>query len=135
MKLLIIVLLMLIAARFSYADTTDFWHVYYNQKQIGDFAEYSDSNILTISCSAVHDNDSLHVSYFKDAPCDDCQMHLVFYQGKDRVFESPKVFGTFSLLSVPIAPLIRFKKERSSLTVFYAEDNRQLRYLFNLQLR
>jgi hypothetical protein len=56
----------------AFADTVDYWHVYYNGVKIKEFQQFKRNDVL-IEAKIIKTNDSLRVVLFTDTPCKDCQ--------------------------------------------------------------
>jgi hypothetical protein len=65
-RILVIFILIIGLANIVKADTCDFWHVYYNDVKIKEFAQYSNNKEITLKIKDIKNTDSLTIMYFND---------------------------------------------------------------------
>jgi hypothetical protein len=126
MKRVIIPLVILLCfCKISMADTISYWHVYYNKAILGQFSETSKDPIIKLKLSDIKHTDSLTTHYFKDTPCENCQVNLLIQDDKINIFKQVKNFGTFSPLIISLYELSMFlNKNKSKYFEFYYFEER-----------
>jgi hypothetical protein len=73
MKVVLLILFTLTGfCKTAFADTVDYWHVYYNGVKVKEFQQFKSNDVL-IEAEIIKANDSLRVVLFRDTPCKDCQ--------------------------------------------------------------
>lgn len=96
------------------ADTTDFWHVYYNDVKIRELNEesvYEGVDEIVIKTDTIKDTDSIIVRYGKDTDCIPCIGHLTVEDAKyHREVTRGQGTDDISPISLPLNALVNFKK-------------------------
>jgi hypothetical protein len=106
------------------ADTTDYWHVYYNKVRIGDYNGPGKKEIV-LKRNAIKAGDSIALKYFRDTPCSDCITNLAVEDGKHHVRKRYSGKGTFSPVSFAVTDLL--KTGDAYFEVYYFDDTMKSR--------
>ena len=123
------------------ADTIDYWHVYYNNKKIKDYTQYSKKRAIIFKLEKIKSNDTLKIKYFRDTPCQDCDTYLVIEDGKHNLILTIKGKGTFNPISFSLNKLVAFKRKSNndSFEIYYFETTTKSRtpkiQLFQIKLQ
>lgn len=110
-------------AQMAKADTSDFWHVYYNETVIQECNQFSGGQTITIRSDSIKRNDSITVKYFHDFWCFDCPTFLIVKNEMQEIILLSKSKGTFKPVSFALHDLAAFMQQYSnnSFEVFYYE--------------
>ena len=118
------------------ADTIDYWHVYYNNKKIKEYNQYSKGEI-TIKVRHIKKTDSLTIMYFRDTPCSECETHVIVENKSHFVITKGKGVGTFNPIRISVFDFL-LKADRNFSYVYYQEKHKtnqtQRLLLFKIKL-
>jgi hypothetical protein len=124
-KSLFILILIFGFVQLTKADTTDFWHVYYNKKEIREYGQFGIPQTIILKIDSIHSGDSITVKYFHDGLCFDCQTFLVVEDKYHKFVLMSGGKGTFNPVSFALKDLLVFKNDNheSTFDVYYSEDS------------
>lgn len=125
-------------SQFSFIDTIDFWHVFYNNKLIKEYNVHNSEKPVILKISSLKEDDSITVKYFRDTPSNDCNAYLIIeYPFLNRAFIAHGTY-TFCPLSISLSDLKKAKEfmpNSNSFQVYYLEDTNNTKIkLFELKL-
>ena len=127
---------MLSILQISKADTICYWHVYHNDELLKQFSEVSKNPEIQILLNIEYP-DSLTTKFYKDTPCQDCQVTLLIQDDKGRVVQQIKNKGTAVPLTVDLLTMSKFnvKANNNYLHFYYFEKDERLKILlFKLKI-
>lgn len=119
-----IALTLLLFIGFTYiakADTTDYFHIYFNDDRIK-MADELHPAALTFNAQKVQKTDSITVKPSKDAPCYSCKTFLYVENGKDVLVQKAVGKGTFNPITFSLKDLAGDGQKPMDLRVFYSEE-------------
>ena len=110
-------------AQTAKGDTTDFWHVYYNQTKIQEFGQGGYYEI-TLKRDSIKNGDTITVKYFRDTPCSICPTFLTVENDKHEIFVVSSGKGTLNPVSFSVNRMIELSKQggKQTFEVFYSEN-------------
>lgn len=108
---------------FCWADTLDFWTVYYNDSIIGRFNSNSTLDELILKSGKIKKNDSIFIVYGNDHPCINCEY---YFSVKDKD-NGVKIYvkrerKLYVMVGFPLDKLNRYKHD-NEFVFFLHEDN------------
>ncbi len=110
---------------FSYvakADTTDYFHIYFNDDRIK-MADELHPAVLTFNAQKVQKTDSITVKPSKDAPCYTCKTFLYVENMQGVLLQKAVGKGTFNPITFSLKDLVGDGQKPMDYRVFYAEEN------------
>ena len=102
-----IALTLLLFIGFAYvakADTTDYFHIYFNDDRIK-MADELHPAVLTFNAQKIEKTDSITVKPSKDAPCYSCKTFLYVENGKAVLVQKAVGKGTFNPITFSLKDL------------------------------
>ena len=120
-----ILLVLLFNFSFAYCDTTDHYQVFYNHNLIKkNSAGVKDSTPVILEKSAIKENDSLIIKYWKDALCDECKFFIVVIDDKKRYVKVLSCVGRGMPLAISIEDIRQWSEyyKVNSFEVYYYEE-------------
>ena len=139
MKINLLLILMLFSFQSSSVlatakfDTTDSWHVSYNNKMISRFDAESRQRIITIKTTTVKPDDILTVEYWIDAPNPEAKIGIYVIDGLHNKIMLMEGKGSNIQLKIPVSKLLEVCKQvkKQQLELYYFDDRRN-KYIFRL---
>ena len=134
-----ILLVFLFMSTFSKADTIDVWNIYYNQRLIQNFNDFT-ANEIVLKMDSIQPGDSITLRYYRDTPCHDCATFLVIENEKHYVFFERSNRGTGTPISFSVDQLLAIRNNGyiRPFLVFYHEGKLERRsdkiLLFRIRL-
>lgn len=121
-----------------YADTIDFYHVYYSDDIIKKYNLFhvNQDNLITLDASNIKEKDSIKVRYWDDTPCFDCSCYLNIYNKKMKVMSVTSI-GVGNFLSISLYDLLAFAGRYKIYEYdieYYEDSSPQKRILFSILL-
>ena len=110
MKQLTILFFFLIISINGFCDTIDYWHVYINEKLVGEFNENSKEMTINVKKTELKGNDIITVRYGTDNPCVDCIYGLTVIADFKRKAPEVKTKEHFGKLSILFKDLLDIQK-------------------------
>lgn len=113
-------------------DTISFVKVYLNDSLVfkGNMLFGSDFELKKSNLSML---DTLHVEYFDDTPCYNCESYIELRNNENRLIKTYSGLDTFSRKSVPIFDILPLRYK--SLYIWYYEgSSREKSMLFNFTI-
>jgi hypothetical protein len=104
------------------ADTTDYWHIYFNDDRIK-MCDALNPAELIFNANKIQATDSITVKPSKDAPCYDCKTMLYVENDKGILISTAIGKGTFNPITFSLKELAERDKNEKNYRVFYDEDN------------
>ncbi|UEG51815.1 hypothetical protein LLH06_12660 [Mucilaginibacter daejeonensis] len=104
-------------------DTTDNWHVKYNDKPIRKFGIESKGGIIVLRSNFVKSSDQVTVNYFRDAPCGTCLTAIIIEDAAHRKIQIAESKGTFTPISFRPYALVNDKTK--DYKVFFCETGQK----------
>ncbi|MCR8559862.1 hypothetical protein KXD93_19585 [Mucilaginibacter sp. BJC16-A38] len=116
-------------------DTTDFWHILYNNKTIALYNQQDKNPPITIKRSKIKPNDILSFSYGDDTPCSECETGLYLLDKNRKRILLSKSKGTFKPIKIPLNEILNQAKiANKNYLDFYYFDAQHNRFVFRLKL-
>lgn len=104
----------------GFCDTTDYWHIYYNDSVIAKFNSASQDLKIELKRSKIKNVDTLSIRYGDDTPCYDCKFVLFVRNEKKQKLRITKTNQFWGKLSFGLSDLIEFgDKNKSKRYDFY----------------
>lgn len=137
-KTVILLIYTILAGNVCKADTIDYWHVYYNNKRLKEFNQFSNVETLVFKSGKIKTGDSIAVKYFRDTPCFNCTTKLIAEDEENNEAAIGLGAGTFNTISISMADIARYKERnhRAHFKIYYyeGEERKYKRLLFQIQL-
>jgi hypothetical protein len=127
MKFIVVMIMLgLIASIEAMADTTDYWHVFYNNKVLVKYPVWPNNPRIVIKAANVGENDTLSVMYGDDTPCRECIIGLYVLDEDRKKQNIITGIGTFTRLKVPVKKLLRLCRSLNTNTIdiYYFDPHR-----------
>ncbi|NOT50600.1 MAG: hypothetical protein HOP10_04925 [Chitinophagaceae bacterium] len=118
-KILFIALFITCFSQLVKADTTSYWHVYYNKIKMAELGGYGNGHVIKLKTNSIKTGDSITVRYHQCSPCHDCPTNLTAENGKHRVIASGQGKGSFNPVSFSLEAIKNSGLEY--IEVFYFE--------------
>jgi hypothetical protein len=135
---------LLLCISFSYvtkADTTDYFHIYFNDDRIK-MANESHPAELIFNVDKIQKTDSITVKPSKDAPCYDYKTFLYVENNQGVLIQTATGKGTFNPITFSLKDVVEQGRKEKTYRVFYNEDNAKVKdgrtkkvFLFTLTVR
>ncbi len=119
-----IALTLLLFIGFSYivkADTTDYFHIYFNDERIK-MADEAHPAALTYNGQKIKVTDSITIKPSKNVPCYSCKTFLYVENGKDVLVQKALGKGTFNPITFSLKDLVRDGQKPIDYRIFYSEE-------------
>jgi hypothetical protein len=120
-----ITLTLLLFIGFSYvakADSTDYFHIYFNDDRIK-MADEQHPAALTFNTQKIQETDSITVKPSKNTPCYSCKTFLYVENSKGILLQKATGKGTFNPITFSLKDLIVDGQKPMDFRVFYIEEN------------
>ena len=120
-----IALTLLLFIGFSYivkADTTDYFHIYFNDERIK-MADEAHPAALTYNGQKIKETDSITIKPSKNVPCYSCKTFLYVENGKDVLVQKAVGKGTFNPIIFSLKDLADAGQKPMEYRIFYSEEN------------
>jgi len=129
-------LLLSSASANSKMDTTDYWHVLYNKKDIAHFPEYGKRLLINLDRADIKDGDRLSFVFGNDTPCYDCVTGLFILGTNKKQITLVKGKGTWHPLSVSLKDILnQLKLLGQNYLDFNYYDGQRNRFVFKLKFK
>lgn len=104
------------------ADTTDYFHIYFNDERIK-MADEAHPAVLTYNGQKVQKTDSITVKPSKDAPCYTCKTFLYVENTTNVLVQKAVGKGTFNPITFSLKDLVGDEQKPMDYRVFYSEES------------
>lgn len=137
MKLLVaLIFISFTASGKSILDTTDYWHIFYNQKVIAKYPVWPKNPPLIIAKANIRPSDSLTVKYWNDAPCSNCKTIIYFLDSKEKRILLAHGNGSWTPLKISVAALIKIAVVYGNkLDLYFRDDMGRGSKIFTLKIK
>jgi hypothetical protein len=103
------------------ADTTDYFHIYFNDERIK-MADEMHPAVLTYNGQKIQKTDSITVKPSKDAPCYTCATFLYVENVQGVLVQKAVGKGTFNPITFSLKDLVGDGGKPMDYRVFYSEE-------------
>lgn len=116
-------------------DTTDWWHVSYNNKIVTEYPVYPKNPPVVINKQIFRDNDTVSITYGNDTPCWECNMGIYIFDThkKKIILAANKRQALFKLSVKDVIHLMNHYSYKET-NVYYFDSRRNV-FLFSLKIQ
>ena len=122
----------------SFADTSDYYHVYMRGKKIGNYPQGSIIRVV-LQADSLASYDTLKVDVHRDVPCGNCTYSLLIFGSRGpMLIDSTQHTEDFY---IPLAPLVAEYRKSGTFTFngyytqYYADPSKSKVISFEIKLR
>ena len=123
------------------ADTTDYWHIYFNDDRIK-MCDATHPAELLFNAAKIHATDSITVKPSTDTPCYDCKTLLFVENTEGSLLATAIGQGTFNPITFSLKDLANSSARSKEYRVFFSQESPNSKekalkkvFLFSVRIR